>query len=451
MRVPLMSFLALIFSAYGAEPANTPPDAEIEQRVKLLGSDDFNERQAAERSLEKIGDAAERALQAAEKGDDAETCIRATRLLVNVRWNRGCKEEAAWLAKLGPTLGTSRPGDKASGVIDSTKVGDDPNHGGTDVWLASNQEADGHWDSKKFGAQSDADIEQTALALLAFLGAGHSERVGRYKTNVKNGLDWLRKLQREDGAFTKPGQPVDGIAHALAGLAMAEAAGMGNLKPSKDSAQLAFQYSTANHQVGTGSDLSGFTRAAHSTDPDLLTTMFFTMQMKSTKIAGLKVGAESFDGALKFLKLCEAGSGKGYSFTPGLNPSPKATFAGCLIGMSMGYTKDQFELAAAHAFEGFRPVSGEEDCDALMTYIGTLVIFNVDNHYQFTAIDGEGRGLWKLWNDTMIKNLQKQMIQDGPAACWNPTGTWASGGRLLATELHCLSLEIYYRYKQLKR
>jgi len=42
-------------------------------------------------------------------------------------------------------------------------------------WLAYHQEADGHWDSMKFGAAKKCDTAMTGLAELAFLGAGHSE------------------------------------------------------------------------------------------------------------------------------------------------------------------------------------------------------------------------------------------------------------------------------------
>ena len=46
-------------------------------------------------------------------------------------------------------------------------------------WLANHQEADGHWDTVKYGGKK-ADVSMTGLALLAFLGAGHTEKVGKY-------------------------------------------------------------------------------------------------------------------------------------------------------------------------------------------------------------------------------------------------------------------------------
>ncbi|MFH0940210.1 MAG: zf-HC2 domain-containing protein [Planctomycetota bacterium] len=55
-------------------------------------------------------------------------------------------------------------------------------------WLARNQEADGRWDNVKHGGRSGkgvyGDAAMTGFALLAFLGAGHTEKVGKYKENV---------------------------------------------------------------------------------------------------------------------------------------------------------------------------------------------------------------------------------------------------------------------------
>ena len=48
-------------------------------------------------------------------------------------------------------------------------------------WLARHQEADGHWDGAKYeGRKTDPGI--TGLAVLAFLGAGHTETAGKWKS-----------------------------------------------------------------------------------------------------------------------------------------------------------------------------------------------------------------------------------------------------------------------------
>ena len=55
-------------------------------------------------------------------------------------------------------------------------------------WLAYHQEAEGHWDSRKCGSEEKIDTAVTSLALLAFLGAGHSEKHGENKETVKRAI-----------------------------------------------------------------------------------------------------------------------------------------------------------------------------------------------------------------------------------------------------------------------
>ncbi len=76
-------------------------------------------------------------------------------------------------------------------------------------WLAEAQSADGRWDASRFGAGqelvvlgqdrggagADADSGISALAILAFLGAGHSHQQGDYQANVAKGLEFLMRCQ----------------------------------------------------------------------------------------------------------------------------------------------------------------------------------------------------------------------------------------------------------------
>ncbi|MHC4916319.1 MAG: hypothetical protein ACYTGB_12590, partial [Planctomycetota bacterium] len=58
-------------------------------------------------------------------------------------------------------------------------------------WLARHQEADGHWVADKWGgkqvngrAERRWNISMTSFALLAFLGAGHTSKAGKFRDNV---------------------------------------------------------------------------------------------------------------------------------------------------------------------------------------------------------------------------------------------------------------------------
>ena len=62
-------------------------------------------------------------------------------------------------------------------------------------WLAYHQEPDGHWDTVKYGASNKVDTAITGLSTLAFLGAGHTEKVGTWKANVTKAVSWLKSKQ----------------------------------------------------------------------------------------------------------------------------------------------------------------------------------------------------------------------------------------------------------------
>src|SRR5207248_2153910 len=82
------------------------------------------------------------------------------------------------------------------------------------AWLAAHQEPDGRWDAAKHGAQwaradggrdiqgnMQPDTGVTGLALLAFLGSGHTQQGPQYQDNVRRGLDYLIGAQAGDGSL----------------------------------------------------------------------------------------------------------------------------------------------------------------------------------------------------------------------------------------------------------
>ena len=78
-------------------------------------------------------------------------------------------------------------------------------------WLVRHQEKDGRWDREKYGNnndnggfarhQTEAHEALTGLATLAFLSAGHTPKIGKYKNTVKIAVDWILSKQLADGSF----------------------------------------------------------------------------------------------------------------------------------------------------------------------------------------------------------------------------------------------------------
>ncbi len=108
-------------------------------------------------------------------------------------------------------------------------------------WLARAQSADGRWDAVRFGAGQEhkvlgqdrggagrnADTGVTGLAILAFLGAGHSHQQGDYQNTVERGLEFLIRSQAADGSlFGEATLYAQMYCHSMATFALAEAQAM---------------------------------------------------------------------------------------------------------------------------------------------------------------------------------------------------------------------------------
>ena len=78
-------------------------------------------------------------------------------------------------------------------------------------WLRRHQEADGSWGA---GEQADLRPAATGLAILAFLGAGNTEKHAnpkKFQKTVRKAVQWLIAQQRGDGRIGDD----TGIAHAI--------------------------------------------------------------------------------------------------------------------------------------------------------------------------------------------------------------------------------------------
>jgi len=308
-------------------------------------------------------------------------------------------------------------------------------------WLARHQETDGHWDAKKCNATDTSDTVSTSFALLAFLGAGHTEKVGQYKENVTRSVAWLKTRQAADGSITDASDTTNPKVtvppQAIAALALAEAAGMANMPDTKAAAQKAIDYCANVHQEGTAYNKGGWGFKAG--DPgDLHASIWFIMALKSAKVAGLTVAAATFDGAITFLDTIEHKLGeetdKGYGpasvywRAKAVEEPQKAhvlTAMGTLARQFLGWKKEDL-TANAEWFVSQGGVPAWEQADPLYWYFGTLCVFQ------------QGGELWKRWNEPMKQMLAaNQSKSGGDAGSWNTL--W---GGMTGT----LCLEAYYRY-----
>jgi hypothetical protein len=298
-------------------------------------------------------------------------------------------------------------------------------------WLARHQEADGSWVPSKWEGAKEASAERgTALATLAFLGAGHTTKTGRFRDNVSRAVKWLLSKQAAHGGFGE-----DATTHAVCTLALVEVYGM-----TKDpKVGKAAQKSVDRARV-LQKPYSGWPKEA----PDVETTAWFVQALKSAKVAGLKVDAAPFQGATAFLVKAADEKGR-FRNLPGKGEvSGRASACGALCRMLMGTPPSAASVGdpLGHVMEKL-PAWGDggRSVDFGYWHWGTLAAF------QFAGDS------WRKWNaatrDMLCDNQRKGGPMDGSVT--DVDGSWDSHGdkelgRLETTALGALTLEVYYRY-----
>jgi len=322
------------------------------------------------------------------------------------------------------------------------------------AWLARHQDANGSWNAARYrDPRADRVVCRvgcTGLALLAFLGAGHTSKTGDFKDNVSRAQSWLMGRQKPNGLIaekTGGGMAAAGYNHAIAGLALAEAYGMTREPQLRNSAQAAVNYSTRVHQV----PYSGW-RYDPRKDSDTSVTGWFVMQLKSAQMSGLRIDGIGFQGASRFLSTVTTREGLvGYRKPTG---TPCMTAVGMVCRQFMGVRNTESLMRKGEKYILKHPPdwplaarspkgSAVGDRGLYYWYYATLAMFQ------------QGGAGWKKWNATMKRALVPKQRRGGPrdgsrndiAGSWNPAG-WAdrSGGRVMSTALGALTLEVYYRY-----
>ncbi len=332
-------------------------------------------------------------------------------------------------------------------------------------WLARHQEKDGSWDPGKWEGNAKYPVSMTGIALLAFLGAGYTEKTGKYRDNVRRAQNWM--VSRVQGgkrvgggkgrAFvtlygkSKLVYPANMYEQGMATLALAEAYGMTKNPHLKDAAQDAVNYILKAQ--GSYEAWSYGTKHGRAGRNDTSVSGWNLMALKSAKMAGLKVDGAGFQGAMRWASVAtDPATGKcAYAGTVGGVKPGRGSDAMCAAGMLMkqfmGVRRDDRMIikSADHLRTRLpRWGAGGKYSNLYYWYYGTLCMFQMGGKH------------WAEWNvaikKTLLENQRKGGPMDGSAldvdGSWDPTrgGKVNTGGRVFSTALGALSLEVYYRY-----
>jgi len=332
-------------------------------------------------------------------------------------------------------------------------------------WLADHQNPDGSWDAEGFDANcpsvgpcegsghAEHDVGVTGLALLAFLGDGHTTTRGKYRDNVVRAVKWLYQQQDfENGLYGERIGTAFLYDHSIATLAMCEA----------------YYFSKSPVLLGSAKKAIGFVTQARNPygvwrydvpsngDNDTSVTGWMIFALKSAEEAGIPIDSQAFPDALTwFDEVTDPSTGRvGYSAVgepssriPNVNDhypretTEAMTAVGLLCRIFLGQTPQTNDVLEQHAELLLRALPEWDDEEGLTNdlyywYYGTYAMYQLGGRH------------WQAWNKAMKAALIDSQESSGHAkGSWDPNGPWGhAGGRVYSTALGVLCLEVYYRY-----
>jgi len=323
-------------------------------------------------------------------------------------------------------------------------------------WLASAQSPDGRWEAVRFdagqeqmvlghnrgGAGRGADTGISALALLAFLGAGHSHQQGEYQDIVRRGLDFLLRSQRSDGSlFGGATFYAQMYCHSMATFALAEAQAMtgdGRIQPAVEKA-ISFCIASQNSATGGWRYRPGDTG-------DTSQLGWQMMALASAEQAGVAIPSHTWDRVERFLGSVRHGAYGGLaSYRPESGPSTSMTAEAlyCRLLLS-GVTHATLADSAANeaTTQVLAALPDAKRVNLYYWYYASLAL-----HHRQHA-NAEASAAWYAWSDALTGALLATQTSDGAdAGSWNTNTVWGGyGGRVYTTAMAAMCLEVYYRY-----
>lgn len=355
------------------------------------------------------------------------------------------------------------------------------------AWLARQQKPEGYWpaleavlgddpepprfttnndareearllaERRQSGLQSESGL--TGLAILAFLGAGHTTEDEQYGETVTRGLKWLIGQQYRWRDRDKESQKIyDGYlggqanrfarmyCHGMATIALGEAYGMTHESWLREPLIRAVQH-TVKMQYPDGSWRYSDWRNQEGPTGDMSLFGWHLMALKSAQTAGIRLPDQALEKAVaraqKFLddrqvemkNRGDSRHGGLAAYRSGERPKPAMTAEALFCRQLLGVDPQAPVVVEAVEYLRRRPPRLSSQ-DLYYWYYATLALYQ------------QGGAPWKEWNEALLAVLVSDQRTDGElAGSWNPRRPWGDyGGRVFSTAMSTLCLEVYYRY-----
>lgn len=333
-------------------------------------------------------------------------------------------------------------------------------------WLRKQQKKDGSWSLQGPYSGGISSLDNvpaaTALALLAFQGAGNTRYSGEHSHVVKRGWAWLLKHQNQDGSFAPSVRSNEALFYtqAICTIALCELITQedrSNLKERKQ-AKTAVNFLLENQHK----ELGGWKYTPQESS-DLSVTGWCVMALKTAEMAEIPIPITTYTCISEFLDSVSYDDGGGYVYqlingkVTANEKRPSMTATGLLCREYLGWEQDTPALLRGAA-------TLVEDKNLILfpapqkTQLAEENYTNVYGWYSTTmALKGLGpyNRYWRKWNAVLSRELPRHQEprSSKEAGSWEPTyDEYAfGGGRLYVTCLSIFCLEVYYRYLPIYR
>lgn len=371
------------------------------------------------------------------------------------------------------------------GTIESQKAVDDGLN-----WLARHQGADGHWGADCLGTDPNSrcdqnapcqgageayEIAHTGMALLAFQAAGHYYFNGqKYSGQVAKGLDYFVQEQAPDGSIVGSQNPTPQqinagaqfnqyfmYEHALGSFALCEACAVAVAEGKKPdpryqaaAARAVYFIENVQHEDG------GWRYTVNAGDKsDCSVSGWVMLALKTAREAKVRVSPQTISRMMQFFASHYA-DGRTYYQPP--NPGTDAMTGVGMMAVEFfehkldspivqggaAYLADSVNMAG-----GLPPEIRKELPGGMVAPLGSpLFGGGYYGWYNCTmAMFQVGGEPWKRWNGAVRDRvISLQVRGEGcERGSWPPNDQWSGrGGRIYATALAVLTLEVYYRFQR---
>jgi prenyltransferase beta subunit len=294
------------------------------------------------------------------------------------------------------------------------------------VFLQNQQDRDGAW---RVGNAPHPAI--TALAVMAYLSAGHVPGEGPYGETVNRGIQWVLKQQHANGLIASVGGH-EMYHHGICTLMLAEVVGMTNDKLA-DEVRKKLEKAVElilKSQRKSGTARGGWRyRAVDDSQADISITGWQLMALRAAKNLGCDVPPERIEQAVDYVKRCQNQANGAFNYQPGNRPSVACTGTSILCLEICGKQLHHCpEVLRAGAYLMRNPPRWGEYQFFYSIYYCSQAMFQLGGNY------------WNSYRPRLHEVLLKNQSSNG---------SWSAGdgyGANYGTAMAVLALTVEYRF-----